>query len=63
MKILEKEKLRQAKMNDYTDYEAETMVHITTLLRRLGMYRNYKGYNCLAYAVYLVLKKTADWKQ
>ena len=41
-------------MNELSNYEEEKLLQIAVILRRLGIYRNHKGYNRLGYAVYLV---------
>ena len=41
-------------MNEFSNYEESKLLQIAVILRRLGIYRNYKGYNRLGYAVYLV---------
>ncbi len=41
-------------MIESSNYEKSKLLQIAIVLRKLGIYRNYKGYNRLAYAVYLV---------
>lgn len=43
-------------MNKTAHQEEATLMQISTFLRHLGVYRNYKGFNRLAYAVYLVIE-------
>ena len=40
-------------MNEFSE-EKQQIERINVILRRLGIYRNYKGYNRLKYAIYLV---------
>ena len=42
-------------MNEFSE-EKQQIERINIILRRLGIYRNYKGYNRLKYAIYLVDK-------
>lgn len=41
-------------MIELSNHENTKLLQIKAILRRLGIYRNYKGYKRLAYAVYLV---------
>lgn len=42
-------------MNNVSQEEKQQQIYrITVVLRQLGVYRNYKGYNRLMYALYLV---------
>ncbi len=41
-------------MNELLQIEETQLLKIKNILRRLGVYRNYKGYSRLVYAVYLV---------
>ena len=41
-------------MIDSSDFEETKLSEISVVLRKLGVYRTHKGYNRLAYAVYLV---------
>ncbi|MBR5286021.1 MAG: sporulation initiation factor Spo0A C-terminal domain-containing protein [Clostridia bacterium] len=46
-------------MIEFSNYEEAKLLQIAIMLRRLGLYRNYKGYNRLAYAVYLVTENSS----
>lgn len=41
-------------MIESPDFEETKLSEISVILRKLGVYRTHKGYNRLAYAVYLV---------
>lgn len=40
----------------HEEYQTSHLSQITSAIRRLGVYRNYKGYHRLAYAIYLVIE-------
>lgn len=41
-------------MNEIAEEEKQQINRITVVLRQLGIYRNYKGYSRLKYAIFLV---------
>lgn len=43
-------------MSEAAQFESAVFMQISIVLRQLGIYRNYKGYNRLAYAIYLVIE-------